>query len=193
MLGLSSSSSQKPTINFTTILAPIGEGNGEGGIRTHGTFRINGFQDRRLQPLGHLSMILTDMYLSKNFFTRQVIQPQIQRGIKKAPLTDALTFIKLFFFAELALVCAAHRANPIFRKISKSCTRFNTTISIPCSRVVNITAKIAYIFVHLKISSLFVSDFPRSSILGVCFYYTHISAGLTSFTSPHAEFLHPIA
>ena len=86
MLGLSSSSSQKPAINFTTIPAPIGEGNGEGGIRTHGTFRINGFQDRRLQPLGHLSMILTDMYLSKNSFIRQVIQPQIQADSKKSAL-----------------------------------------------------------------------------------------------------------
>src|SRR3990167_5351429 len=31
---------------------------GEGGIRTHGTLRHNGFQDRRLQPLSHLSNIL---------------------------------------------------------------------------------------------------------------------------------------
>ena len=29
--------------------------NGAGGIRTPGTFRYNGFQDRRLQPLGHCS------------------------------------------------------------------------------------------------------------------------------------------
>ncbi len=30
-------------------------GYGEGGIRTHGTLRLNGFQDRLLRPLGHLS------------------------------------------------------------------------------------------------------------------------------------------
>ena len=30
---------------------------GEGGIRTPGPLRVNGFQDRRLQPLGHLSEI----------------------------------------------------------------------------------------------------------------------------------------
>ena len=30
---------------------------GEGGIRTPGTFRYSGFQDRRLQPLGHLSLV----------------------------------------------------------------------------------------------------------------------------------------
>ncbi|CDH44983.1 hypothetical protein BN874_200053 [Candidatus Contendobacter odensis Run_B_J11] len=28
---------------------------GEGGIRTHGPLRINGFQDRRNRPLCHLS------------------------------------------------------------------------------------------------------------------------------------------
>lgn len=28
---------------------------GEGGIRTHGTARFNGFQDRRFRPLSHLS------------------------------------------------------------------------------------------------------------------------------------------
>ena len=39
------------------------EGNGEGGIRTHGTRQeFNGFQDRLLKPLGHPSrtvLILT--------------------------------------------------------------------------------------------------------------------------------------
>ena len=28
---------------------------GDGRIRTHGVFRLNGFQDRLLQPLGHIS------------------------------------------------------------------------------------------------------------------------------------------
>ena len=37
---------------------------GEGGIRTHGTLPHNGFQDRHLQPLGHLSFenILPDIH-----------------------------------------------------------------------------------------------------------------------------------
>ncbi len=30
---------------------------GEGGIRTHGTFRFAGFQDQYLQPLGHLTKV----------------------------------------------------------------------------------------------------------------------------------------
>ena len=30
---------------------------GEGGIRTPGTFQFNGFQDRRIRPLCHLSML----------------------------------------------------------------------------------------------------------------------------------------
>ena len=29
---------------------------GKGGIRTHGTLLSNGFQDRLLKPLGHLSV-----------------------------------------------------------------------------------------------------------------------------------------
>ena len=34
-----------------------GEGNGgSGGIRTHGAFRLGGFQDRSLSPLGHTSL-----------------------------------------------------------------------------------------------------------------------------------------
>ena len=36
---------------------------GAGGIRTPGTFRYNGFQDRRLKPLGHCSKsLLTILY-----------------------------------------------------------------------------------------------------------------------------------
>ena len=34
---------------------PIEKCGGESGIRTHGCFHIAGFQDRFLQPLGHLS------------------------------------------------------------------------------------------------------------------------------------------
>ena len=30
---------------------------GKGGIRTHGTLLLNGFQDRLLKPLGHLSIV----------------------------------------------------------------------------------------------------------------------------------------
>ena len=37
---------------FHRFAAKIG---GEGGIRTPGPLRVNGFQDRRLKPLGHLS------------------------------------------------------------------------------------------------------------------------------------------
>lgn len=34
----------------------MSNGIGAGGIRTPGAFRHNGFQDRRLKPLGHCSM-----------------------------------------------------------------------------------------------------------------------------------------
>ncbi len=36
---------------------PCEENGGEGGIRTPGPLRVNGFQDRRLKPLGHLSKL----------------------------------------------------------------------------------------------------------------------------------------
>ena len=39
--------------------------NGAGGIRTPGTFRYNGFQDRRLKPLGHCSIYLLLKELQK--------------------------------------------------------------------------------------------------------------------------------
>ena len=35
--------------------APFYMDGGEGGIRTHGGLRLNGFQDRRFRPLSHLS------------------------------------------------------------------------------------------------------------------------------------------
>ena len=36
---------------------PSWENGGEGGIRTPGTLRYNGFQDRRIRPLCHLSVL----------------------------------------------------------------------------------------------------------------------------------------
>ena len=38
-----------------SVSGPMPSGGGEGGIRTPGRLPVNGFQDRRLQPLGHLS------------------------------------------------------------------------------------------------------------------------------------------
>ena len=37
------------------MVAALADG-GEGGIRTPGTLRYNGFQDRRIRPLCHLSV-----------------------------------------------------------------------------------------------------------------------------------------
>ncbi len=44
-------SCQKPHVKFNAVKFP----GGGSRIRTHGTSRHNGFQDRRLQPLGHPS------------------------------------------------------------------------------------------------------------------------------------------
>ena len=37
---------------------------GEGGIRTHGPFRVNGFRDRPIRPLSHLSAFYVNWYSS---------------------------------------------------------------------------------------------------------------------------------
>ena len=41
---------------FNLITEKYFESGGERGIRTPGTFRYNGFQDRRIRPLCHLSI-----------------------------------------------------------------------------------------------------------------------------------------
>ena len=38
-----------------SLMLPFCLYGGEGGIRTHGASRLNGFQDRRFRPLSHLS------------------------------------------------------------------------------------------------------------------------------------------
>lgn len=43
---------------------------GESGIRTHGPFRNNGFQDRRIRPLCHLSDIMSVQKKVYRFYTR---------------------------------------------------------------------------------------------------------------------------
>ena len=48
---------------------------GEGGIRTHGTFPYNGFQDRHLQPLGHLSITFANY--TRYFFFCQMFNFEI--------------------------------------------------------------------------------------------------------------------
>ena len=44
---------KKAETRFGNVSALAG---GERGIRTPGTFRYNGFQDRRFKPLSHLSV-----------------------------------------------------------------------------------------------------------------------------------------
>ena len=51
---------------------------GESGIRTHGTLPHAGFQDRCLQPLGHLSInnhhILTDFYQKSDVLHKNMVK-----------------------------------------------------------------------------------------------------------------------
>ena len=65
------SASLAPLQKTTTVRIPILQdfNNGAGGIRTPGTLRYNGFQDRLLQPLGHRSNYYnpTGTVNSKNF------------------------------------------------------------------------------------------------------------------------------
>ena len=63
---------------------------GESGIRTHGDLRLAGFQDRFLQPLGHLSIVLQECPSRGHFYTlpqgNSVCQdsfPKVKEKIKK--------------------------------------------------------------------------------------------------------------
>ena len=42
-------------VSGTATRGSVADGGGEGGIRTHEVFRLSAFQERRHQPLGHLS------------------------------------------------------------------------------------------------------------------------------------------
>ena len=46
--------------------------NGAGGIRTPGTFRYNGFQDRRLKPLGHCSFVFCILYYQQGRYCKKI-------------------------------------------------------------------------------------------------------------------------
>ena len=48
----------------TDTLQPVEKVGGEGGIRTHGPLPVNGFRDRPIRPLSHLSAL--DCVLSAN-------------------------------------------------------------------------------------------------------------------------------
>ena len=64
---------------------------GESGIRTHGRLHVAGFQDRFLQPLGHLSMVKAvrrlntfDMIPYEERFCQQVFTESfLQKNFKK--------------------------------------------------------------------------------------------------------------
>jgi hypothetical protein len=60
--------------NLVTGMDPEA-GGGEGGIRTPGTFRFNGFQDRRIRPLCHLSARAFSRGPSGNATARFGLQP----------------------------------------------------------------------------------------------------------------------
>ncbi len=55
----------------------------------------------------------------------------------------------LFFFYEFVFSKSADRAYPVFRKILKSCARLDPVVRIANFRVINISARFAYITFHL--------------------------------------------
>ena len=75
-------------IPFALAISPdrgtLAWGNGgEGGIRTPGPLRVNGFQDRRLKPLGHLSGLRVQeypMYLPGHMDEDQVAEMRSNPG-----------------------------------------------------------------------------------------------------------------
>jgi len=62
------------------------------------------------------------------------------------------TFSKLFLsalFFKIRFGCTANRTFPVIGKIFKLCPGRNIVVRIPLFRVINITAKCAYILIHL--------------------------------------------
>ena len=63
-------------------------GGGEGGIRTHEVFRLNAFQERRHQPLGHLS--------SGRGYQRRAVRPSDRprrRSLERQRRSDEMTTV----------------------------------------------------------------------------------------------------
>ena len=61
---------------------------GAGGIRTPGTFRYNGFQDRRLKPLGHCSTYFKNRVLMLSLSRKlhpAMLQPILRSAIQQIP------------------------------------------------------------------------------------------------------------
>ena len=79
---------------------------GESGIRTHGDFRLAGFQDRFLQPLGHLSIVISA--LCPNTFSMIPNPPLfVNQKFLDSALLKFFIFSKkacIFFFAMLVYV-----------------------------------------------------------------------------------------
>jgi hypothetical protein len=70
--------------------------NGAGGIRTPGTFRYNGFQDRRLKPLGHCSSSLfTILYVIFELKNLQTVLKIVMIRFLHQP-TDGIEFTAFF-------------------------------------------------------------------------------------------------
>ena len=66
-------------------------------------------------------------------------------------------FIRLFLF-EQALVYTANRANEVFRKFFKRCSRFDSCFRCSLFRIIGVSADSAYVFFHIN-SSLFIIDY----------------------------------
>ena len=80
---------------------------GESGIRTHGRFHVAGFQDRFLQPLGHLSMKRQEC----PSFRRLNRIPQAKLFVNKIPGTFLGKYFLKFWKKDLHFV--ERRANII--------------------------------------------------------------------------------
>ena len=73
---------------------------GESGIRTHGRFHVAGFQDRFLQPLGHLSIL--ECPSPEHLWYITISPPPLSTGKRKFAPGNFLEIFQSFFQKRLA-------------------------------------------------------------------------------------------
>lgn len=80
----------------------------------------------------------------------------------------------LFFFCEYFFSHTTDRAEPVVRQIFKSCSGSDTSVRIPIFRIINIAARLTYIFFHLfssvrNLSCPCLGYFPKHHLIVIAY------------------------
>lgn len=80
----------------------------------------------------------------------------------------------LVFFCEYFFSHTTDRAEPVVRQIFKSCSGSDTSVRIPIFRIINIAARLTYIFFHLfssvrNLSCPCLGYFPKHHLIVIAY------------------------